>query len=43
MWHAVSSDPGASLLLASKKGPTRQKFLDALQANRLEDVFQSHS
>jgi len=26
-----------------KKGIDRQKFLDALQANRLEDVFQSHS
>src|SRR2546430_1152122 len=43
MWHILSSDPGASLLLGLKKGTDRQKFLDALQANRLEDVFQSHS
>jgi mannose-6-phosphate isomerase len=43
MWHAVSSEPGASLLLGLKTGTDRQKFLDALQANKLEDVFQSHS
>ena len=43
MWHAVSSEPGASLLLGLKKGTDRQKFLEAMQANKLEDVFQSHS
>jgi len=43
MWHAVSSQPGASLLLGLKKGTDRQKFLDAMRAGNLEDVFQSHS
>lgn len=43
MWHAISSQPGASLLLGLKRGIDRQKFLEALQANKLEDVFHSHS
>jgi mannose-6-phosphate isomerase len=43
MWHAVSADPGASLLLGLKKGIDRQQFLEAMRANNLEDVFQSHS
>jgi mannose-6-phosphate isomerase len=43
MWHAVSSEPGASLLLGLKPGTDKKKFLDAMKENRLEDVFQSHS
>jgi mannose-6-phosphate isomerase len=43
MWHAVSSQPGASLLLGLKPGTDRQKFLDAMRADNLEAVFQSHS
>ena len=42
MWHAVSSGPGASLLLGLKPGTDKQRFLDAMKENRLEDVFQSH-
>ncbi len=42
MWHAVSSDPGASLLLGLKEGIGKQQFLEAMRANNLEDVFQSH-
>src|SRR6266849_10291195 len=43
MWHAVSSEPGASLLLGLKPGIDKKKLLDAMKENRLEDVFQSHS
>jgi mannose-6-phosphate isomerase len=43
MWHAVSSQPGASLLLGLKPGMDRQKFLDAMRAHNPEVVFQSHS
>jgi mannose-6-phosphate isomerase len=42
MWHAISSEPGARLLLGLKAGTDKQKFLDAMKENRLEDVFQSH-
>jgi mannose-6-phosphate isomerase len=43
MWHAVSSTPGASLLLGLKPGTDQNKFLAAMKANTLEDVFHSHS
>lgn len=42
MWHVVSAKPGASLLLGLKPGVTREKFLDALQNNSLEELFQRH-
>ncbi len=42
MWHAVSSEPGARLLLGLKPGIDKQMFLDALKENTIEDVFQSH-
>jgi mannose-6-phosphate isomerase len=42
MWHAVSSELGARLLLGLKPGTDKEKFLDAMKENRLEDVFQSH-
>jgi mannose-6-phosphate isomerase len=42
MWHVISAKPGASLLLGLKPGATREKFLEALQNNSLEDLFQRH-
>lgn len=42
MWHVVSAKPGASLLLGLKPGVIRERFLEALQNNRLEDLFQRH-
>jgi mannose-6-phosphate isomerase len=42
MWHAVSSEPGAKLLLGLKPGTDKQKFLDAMKENTLEDIFQAH-
>ena len=43
MWHAVSAEPGASLLLGLKPGTDKQKFLDAMKDGKLEEIFQSHS
>jgi mannose-6-phosphate isomerase len=43
MWHAVSSEPDASLLLGLKPGTDKKKFLDAMKDNTLEDIFQAHS
>jgi mannose-6-phosphate isomerase len=42
MWHAVSSEPGANLLLGLKPGTDKKKFLEAMKDNTLEDIFQSH-
>jgi mannose-6-phosphate isomerase len=42
MWHAVSSTPGATLLLGLKPGTDQNKFLAAMKDNTLEEVFQSH-
>jgi mannose-6-phosphate isomerase len=42
MWHVVSAKPGAFLLLGLKPGVIRQEFLEALQNNHLEDLFQRH-
>jgi mannose-6-phosphate isomerase len=42
MWHAVSSEPGAKLLLGLRPGTDKQKFLDAMKENTLEDIFQAH-
>jgi mannose-6-phosphate isomerase len=43
MWHAVCSEPGASLLLGLKPGTDKKMFLDAMKGNSLEDIFQSYS
>lgn len=42
MWHAVFSEPGASLLLGLKPGTDKKKFLDAMKEKSLEDLFQAH-
>ena len=42
MWHIVSAQPGARLLAGLKSGVTKEKFLEALAAHTLEDVFESH-
>lgn len=42
MWYVVSAKPGASLLLGLKSGVTREKFMEALQNNSLEALFQRH-
>jgi mannose-6-phosphate isomerase len=42
MWHAVSAEPGARLLLGLKPEMDKQTLLDALKENTPEDVFQPH-
>jgi mannose-6-phosphate isomerase len=40
MWHAVSAQPGASLLLGLNPGADRQQFLAALENHSVEKLFQ---
>src|SRR5437899_11787101 len=42
MWHVVSSEPGALVLVGLKPGATKEKFLRALQENTLEGLFVPH-
>ena len=42
MWHVVSAEPGASLLVGLKPGVTKQQFLAGLENHTLEDLFQRH-
>jgi len=42
MWHILSAEPGASLLLGLKPGVTRESFLEALNNQTLEDLFERH-
>jgi mannose-6-phosphate isomerase len=43
MWHVVSAEPGANVLIGLKPGVDKEKFLEALQAHRLEDLFVAHA
>ena len=42
MWHAVSAEPGAQVLIGLKPGVDKQKFLAALEAQTLEELFVAH-
>ena len=42
MWHVVSANQGASLLLGLKSGVTKESFLAALEKHTVEDLFQRH-
>jgi mannose-6-phosphate isomerase len=42
MWHVVSAEPGASLLVGLKPGVTKQQFLSGLENHTLEALFQRH-
>lgn len=39
MWHIVSAQPGAELLIGLKPGVTREVFLDGVDRNTVEDLF----
>ena len=43
MWHAVSAEPGAQVLVGLKPGADKKKFLDALNRGVLEELFLSHA
>ena len=39
MWHILSAVPGAKVFAGLKPGTTKEKFLSALHAHTLEDLF----
>jgi mannose-6-phosphate isomerase len=39
MWHIVSAEPGAELLLGLKPGVTRQDFLEGVAHHTVEELF----
>lgn len=43
MWHVVSAEPAAQLLLGLKPGSDKNKFLAALASHTLENLFVSHA
>lgn len=43
MWHVVSAEPTAQLLLGLKPGSDKDKFLSALASNTLENLFMAHA
>jgi mannose-6-phosphate isomerase len=43
MWHIVSAEPNAQVLLGLKAGVGKQEFLAALEQHTLESLFQAHS
>lgn len=43
MWHILSADPAAQVLVGLKPGVTKQSFLKALDDHTLEDLFQRHT
>jgi mannose-6-phosphate isomerase len=42
MWHALAADTGAQVLVGLKPGVDKKKFSDALNENRIEELFLSH-
>lgn len=42
MWHVVSAEPGARLLAGLKSGVTKEAFRQAMDSEKLEELFQSH-
>ena len=43
MWHVVSAEPGAQVLIGLKPGVDKEQFLEALQAHTLEELFVAHA
>src|SRR5271163_3059543 len=43
MWHAVSAQPDAKVLIGLKPGVDRERFLKALDAHTLEQLFEAHA
>jgi mannose-6-phosphate isomerase len=43
MWHAVSAEPHAQVLLGLKPGTTKDKFLNFLHDRKLEELFVPHA
>src|SRR6266478_7399712 len=43
MWHIVSAEPGARILMGLKPGVDKKDFLAGLENQTLESLFQSHT
>ena len=43
MWYVVSAEPGAQVLIGLKPGVNKEKFLEGLQAHKLEELFVAHA
>lgn len=43
MWHVISAEPGARVLIGLKPGIDKAKFLAALETHTLEELFQAHT
>lgn len=43
MWHAVSAEPDAKVLIGLKSGTTREDFLRALESHAVENLFEAHA
>lgn len=43
MWHIVSAEPDAALLIGLKPGTTREKFLAGVSNNSVEDLLVHHT
>lgn len=42
MWHVVSAEPGAQVLIGLRPGVDKARFLAALETQTLEELFQAH-
>lgn len=43
MWHILSAEPGASVLVGLRPSVTKESFLKAIKNQTLEDLFQRHT
>jgi mannose-6-phosphate isomerase len=43
MWHAVSAEPGAQVLVGLKPAINKEKFLESLAPHTLEELFERHA
>lgn len=42
MWHVVSAEPGAQVLIGLKPGVTKRQVLEAIENNTLENLLEKH-
>jgi mannose-6-phosphate isomerase len=42
MWHVISAEPGAQVLVGLKPGVDKEKFQAALEAHTVEELFVAH-
>lgn len=42
MWHVVQAEPGASVLVGTKPGVSKQQFLEGIKNQTLENLLEKH-